>query len=79
MASGTETSLNELAVALLRVMGSDLQPEYGPERKVNPVSRRLADTTKAAEQLGFRATVGLDEGLRRLVTWWQASRSEAQP
>ncbi len=79
VASGTETSLNELAVALLRVMGSDLQPEYGPERKVNPVSRRLADTTKAAEQLGFRATVGLDEGLRRLVTWWQASRSEAQP
>lgn len=79
VASGTETSLNELAVALLRVMGSDLQPEYGPERKVNPVSRRLADTTKAAEQLGFRATVGLDEGLKRLVTWWQASRSEAQP
>jgi len=55
-------------------MGSDLKPEYGPERKVNPVSRRLADTSKAEKMLGFKATVDLDEGLRRLVKWWQANR-----
>ena len=30
------------------VMGSTLRPEYGPERKVNPVPRRLADIAKAA-------------------------------
>lgn len=78
VASGTETSLNELAAALLRVMASDLQPEYGPERKVNPVLRRLADTTKAERLLGFRARVDLEEGLRRLVAWWQASRMVAQ-
>jgi UDP-glucose 4-epimerase len=77
VASGTETSLNDLAAALLRVMGSDLKPEYGPERKVNPVSRRLADTTKAEKLLGFRAEVDLDEGLRRLVGWWQAAKSQA--
>jgi len=47
VASGVETSLNDLAYALLKVMGSDLKPEYGPERAVNPVPRRLADTTKA--------------------------------
>ena len=70
VASGVETSLNGLAEALLRVMDSDLQPQYGPARKVNPVSRRLADTRKAAEMLGFRAQVSLDEGLRRLVDWW---------
>jgi len=75
VASGTETSLNELATALLRVMGSNLAPEYGPERKVNPVSRRLADITKAEEKLGFRATVGLEEGLRRLVSWWRENRN----
>lgn len=74
VASGVETSLNELAAALLRVMGSDLKPEYGPERKVNPVSRRLADTSKAERMLGFRAAVGLEEGLRRLVEWWRANR-----
>jgi UDP-glucose 4-epimerase len=74
VASGTETSLNDLAAALLKVMGSDLEPEYGPERKVNPVSRRLADTTRAEKLLGFKAQVGLEEGLRRLVSWWQANR-----
>jgi UDP-glucose 4-epimerase len=74
VASGTETSLNQLAAALLEVMGSNLDPEYGPERKVNPVSRRLADTTKAARLLGFSAEVGLEEGLGELVEWWRANR-----
>ena len=77
VARGEETSLNELAATLLRVMGSSLQPEYGPERKVNPVSRRLADVSKAQRLLGFRAEVGLEEGLDRLVTWWQAQRKAA--
>jgi UDP-glucose 4-epimerase len=71
---GVETSLGELAAALLRAMGSDLQPEYGPERKVNPVPRRLADVDKARRLLGFEARVPLDEGLRRLVAWWREER-----
>jgi UDP-glucose 4-epimerase len=79
VASGVETSLNDLAKALLRVMGSDLQPEYGPERSVNPVARRLADTAAAQERLGFEATVGLEEGLGRLVAWWLAERSANHP
>lgn len=75
VASGTETSLNELAHKLLEVMGSDLQPEYGPERKVNPVPRRLADTKKARQLLGFEASVPLEVGLRRLVNWWREERT----
>jgi UDP-glucose 4-epimerase len=76
VASGTETSLNDLADALLKVMGSKLKPEYGPERKVNPVSRRLADTTRARDLLGFTAKVDLDEGLRRLVDWWRVNKDK---
>lgn len=74
IASGTETSLNDLAHTLLRVMGSDLEIEYGPERKVNNVSRRLADTSRAREALGFEARIGLEEGLSRLVAWWSEHR-----
>ena len=75
VASGRETSLRELAAALLKVMGAThLVPEYGPERSVNPVSRRLASTRKAQSLLGFRAEVGLEEGLDRLVRWWQKNR-----
>jgi UDP-glucose 4-epimerase len=77
VASGTETSLHELATALLKVMGSRLTPEYGPTRAVNPVSRRLADTRRAEQMLGFKATVGLEEGLGQLVDWWQASKRVA--
>ena len=55
-------------------MGSDLTPEYGPERSVNPVPRRLASTEKAERMLGFRADTDLEQGLRRLVEWWQESR-----
>jgi UDP-glucose 4-epimerase len=78
IASGTETSLNDLAAALLKVMGSDLQPEYGEARTVNPVSRRLADMTKAEQVLGFKAQVDLEDGLFRLVEWWRANQTEVQ-
>ena len=74
MASGVETTLDQLARALLAAMGSGLEPEYGPERTVNPVARRLADTTLGRELLGFQAEIGLEEGLGRLVDWWRAER-----
>jgi len=75
VASGTETSLLELAQMLLRVMDSDLPVEHGPARAVNGVTRRLADTSLAREQLGFEAEVDLEEGLTRLVDWWRGERA----
>jgi UDP-glucose 4-epimerase len=72
VASGVETSLLELARKLLEAMGSDLSVQFGPERAVNRVPRRLADTSQARERLGFTAEVSLGEGLRRLVEWWRA-------
>jgi UDP-glucose 4-epimerase len=78
VASGTETSLKELAQRLLTIMGSSRQPEHAAERKVNPVPRRLADTRKAKEMLGFEAHVSLDDGLRTLVEWWQQEHVAVQ-
>ncbi|GAA1806951.1 NAD-dependent epimerase/dehydratase family protein [Luedemannella flava] len=75
IASGEETSLKELAAALSEVMKSDLAPEHGPARAVNGVTRRLASTDAAAEKLGFRAELGLHEGLQSLVDWWRAERA----
>lgn len=79
VARGRETSLNELATTLLRVMGSRLSPEYGPERAVNPVPRRLGDTEKAKRVLGFEASVDLETGLGRLVDWWRDQSQEPHP
>ena len=75
VASGRETSLNELARLLAGVMGSTLAPDYAPARKVNPVTRRLASTDKAKALLGFRAGIALEDGLRDLVSWWRHERS----
>jgi UDP-glucose 4-epimerase len=74
VASGIETSLNDLARSLAKVMGSDLKPEHGPERKANPVQRRLADIGKAKQLLGFETEVSLEEGLGRLVNWWREQK-----
>lgn len=72
VASGTETSLLELLQAVLKVTGSTLNPEFLPARSINPVPRRLADTEKAKSLLGFKAKVGIEEGLRRLIAWRQS-------
>ena len=75
VASGTETSLLQLATTLASVMGHrDLTPEFAPERSVNPVPRRLASTGKAERLLGFRSSVPLEQGLADLVKWWRAER-----
>ena len=76
IASGEETSLLELAQSLLRAMDSDLRVEHGPERAVNGVTRRLADTTAAKHELGFTAEISLEDGLRSLVEWWSPLRQE---
>ncbi len=76
--SGIETSLVELAEALQRVMGSRLPLEFAPPRGTNGVARRLADLSRARERLGWKPEIDLDQGLRRLVTWWRSERVPAR-
>ncbi|SDF02148.1 NAD-dependent epimerase/dehydratase family protein [Pseudonocardia oroxyli] len=71
IATAQEISLAGLADALLKAMDSDLTPEFGPARQVNGVTRRLADISAAARDLGWKPTIGMDEGLRGLVAWWK--------
>jgi len=65
-----ETSLSELLVTLLKVNNSDLKHEFRSESSVNPVSRRLADISKAKRLLNFNPTIGLEEGLKELSEWY---------
>jgi len=70
VATQTETSLRQLLDLLLKVNNSSLQPEYRPENTVNPVSRRLADISKARQQLGWNPSISLDKGLTELSQWY---------
>ena len=75
VARSEETSLGQLAELLLKVMDRpDLVPMHGPARKVNSVTRRLADISAAEADLGFRAEIDIEQGLRDLVEWWRAER-----
>jgi UDP-glucose 4-epimerase len=77
VATGKDTSLNELCAMMLETMGrTDLQPEMREQRKVNPVRRRQGSVEKARERLGFETRVGLRDGLKDLVAW---RRTVARP
>ena len=45
----------------------------------HPVFRRQADVNKAERQIGFKAKVSLEEGLRRLVQWWSRETKTPVP
>lgn len=65
-----ETSLKELLEVLLKVNQSNLKPEYRPENTINPVSRRLADISKAKKLLHFTPTISLEQGMKELSAWY---------
>src|SRR5205085_6137833 len=65
-----ETSLKGLLDVLLKVNDSELTPEFREETSYNPVSRRLADITKAQTLLGFSPSVSLDKGMKELSEWY---------
>jgi UDP-glucose 4-epimerase len=75
IASGTETSLNDLAKLLLRLTGSSLQPIY--KKDANPgVQKRKAGVERAKTDLGFEAAIPLEEGLNKLIAWRMKARAK---
>jgi UDP-glucose 4-epimerase len=65
-----ETSLKELLEALLAVNESKLTPQFIETKTVNPVSKRLADISKAEQLLQFEPDVDLHAGLKELSEWY---------
>ena len=65
-----ETNLKEMLAALLKVNNADLTPVFKEANSVNPVSRRLADISKAKRLLGYTPDVSLEGGLKELSTWY---------
>lgn len=61
--TGRSTSLNELAQALLSVLGADSQVEHLDPRN-GDILHSLCDPTQARELLGFVSTMGFEDGLR---------------
>jgi nucleoside-diphosphate-sugar epimerase len=56
-------------------VGRELQIVHGPAR-AGDVRRNVASVDKAARVLGYRAAVGLDDGLARTAEWFKAALAE---
>jgi nucleoside-diphosphate-sugar epimerase len=67
--SGESSSVREVVDAVLRVAGSDLEPEVLGATPPGEGGRRSVDVTKIREATGWTAATALEEGLRRT---WQA-------
>lgn len=66
--TGVRTSIKELAEMILKVTGSNLDVQYEPAG-LTFVKNRIGCPKKAEAEIGFKASVKLEEGLRKLVEW----------
>lgn len=73
IASGREVRIEDLTRRLLRLTGSDLRPVRA-EARPGDVRRHRGDASLARRVLGAGPRIGLDEGLRRTVAWYDRER-----
>jgi CDP-glucose 4,6-dehydratase len=66
-------SVREIVELVIRVAGSDVQPDYqGEGTPSGEIDRQYVDSTKLRELTGWSPQVDLEEGLRRTVQWYRA-------
>lgn len=68
--SGRETKIKDLAELINSMTGDQGRIKYAERRNWDKISRRLADITKATEDLGYSPRVNLEEGLRKTYQWF---------
>ena len=74
--SGRETSVNELADAVLAAFGESRATwDLRFESVQLGDQRRAAADTRAIERLGWRSSTSLNDGMARTVSWAQAGQS----
>ncbi len=70
IACGGRFSLNELYSKLADLIGSDVLPNYGPER-AGDVKHTEADISDARKLLGFEPEIDFFEGLEKSIGWYK--------
>ena len=76
--AGFEISIKDLIELIAEFTGftgefiwDDKEPDGQP--------RRMLDVTRAEKEFGFRAKVGLEEGLKRTIAWYRENRGSVSP
>lgn len=65
--TGKNYTINEMVEKINSALHTNVHPKYIAMPVSNYVMETLADTTKAERLIGFKATVSLDEGIKRII------------
>jgi len=67
--TGKRTSLKQLAEMIVALTGCKQPIKYAPRSQATLVRNRIGSPISAQKEIGFKALVGLEEGLRELIVW----------
>jgi UDP-glucose 4-epimerase len=73
---GIPTSVNQIFASLKNATGYSLPANYGPA-KVGETRHIYLNASKAGRDLGWEATIGLDDGMRKTVEYFKAAEQPA--
>jgi UDP-glucose 4-epimerase len=73
VASGKETSIEDLVKLVMLMVNGSLEIEYVQPREIDYVERRVLDIQKAQRLLGWSPKTDLREGLRKTYEWMQCN------
>lgn len=66
----SQVTVSELVDRVLKMMGSDLEPDVRSEA-VNEIREQYLSAARAREVLGWKPLFTLDDGLRRTIDWYR--------
>jgi UDP-N-acetylglucosamine/UDP-N-acetylgalactosamine 4-epimerase len=72
IAFGEKTTLNELWQRICEIIGIDLSPEYGAERK-GDIKHSLADISKGKKMLNYQPRFSVNSGLELTCEWYKGN------
>jgi UDP-glucose 4-epimerase len=73
LASGIETTVNEVAKLVNTLAGNDGGVVNIPRRDWDKISKRRASIELASKELGYRPKIPLNEGIKRTIKWISAN------
>ncbi len=73
LGTGIETSINQLARLIGQLMHSEFEPVHVDRRDIDNIRRRVLNIEKIRTRLRWLPQVGLEEGLRRTLRWFDES------
>lgn len=69
LASGKQTTIAQLAQFILQLTGSTSTLEFLAKRRWDNSGKRFGSTEKSESELGFKANIDIEEGLKITIEW----------